>query len=98
MRPFLRTKDFDRSNRFYEARGFEQTLDDEAAIKSSGMSRFLRIATDIEGMSTGPELVRIDVWLGGRIEEADLQYPSEAEIVSEGEFKPPNDDHPPGRE
>ena len=47
---------------------------------------------------TGPELVRIDVWLGGRIEEADLQYPSEAEIVSEGEFKPPNDDHPPGRE
>jgi hypothetical protein len=32
MRPFVPTKDFDSSKRFYEALGFEKVLDGEVAI------------------------------------------------------------------
>ena len=40
-RPFLPTKDFDRSKRFYEALGFEKTLDDEVAIFNAGSGGFI---------------------------------------------------------
>lgn len=40
-RPFLPTKDFDLSKRFYEALGFEKTLDDEVAIFNAGSGGFL---------------------------------------------------------
>lgn len=40
-RPFLPTKDFDLSRRFYEALGFEKTLDDEVAIFSAGSGGFI---------------------------------------------------------
>jgi predicted enzyme related to lactoylglutathione lyase len=41
IRPFLPTKDFDLSKRFYEALGFEKTLDDEVAIFRAGSGGFL---------------------------------------------------------
>ena len=40
-RPFLPTKDFDRSKRFYEALGFEKTLDSEVAIFNAGSGGFI---------------------------------------------------------
>jgi catechol 2,3-dioxygenase-like lactoylglutathione lyase family enzyme len=40
-RPFLPTKDFDLSKRFYEALGFEKTLDSEVAIFRAGSGGFL---------------------------------------------------------
>jgi hypothetical protein len=41
IRPFLPTKDFDLSRRFYEALGFEKTLDDEVAIFRAGSGGFV---------------------------------------------------------
>ncbi|MGL4421394.1 MAG: glyoxalase [Gemmataceae bacterium] len=41
VRPFLPTKDFDRSKRFYEALGFEKTLDGEVAIFNAGSGGFI---------------------------------------------------------
>jgi catechol 2,3-dioxygenase-like lactoylglutathione lyase family enzyme len=40
-RPFLPTKDFDLSKRFYEALGFEKTLDSEVAIFNAGSGGFI---------------------------------------------------------
>lgn len=40
-RPFLPTKDFETSKRFYEALGFEKTLDSEVAIFRAGSGGFL---------------------------------------------------------
>ena len=40
-RPFLPTKDFELSKRFYEAVGFEKTLDGEVAIFKVGSGGFL---------------------------------------------------------
>ncbi len=40
-RPFLPTKDFDRSKRFYEALGFTKVLDGEVAIFRVGASSFI---------------------------------------------------------
>jgi catechol 2,3-dioxygenase-like lactoylglutathione lyase family enzyme len=40
-RPFLPTKDFDLSKRFYEAMGFEKTLDGEVAIFNAGSGGFI---------------------------------------------------------
>lgn len=40
-RPFLPTKDFDTSKRFYEALGFEMVLDSEVAIFRAGSGGFL---------------------------------------------------------
>jgi catechol 2,3-dioxygenase-like lactoylglutathione lyase family enzyme len=40
-RPFLPAKDFDRSNRFYEALGFEKTFDGEVAIFKAGSGGFI---------------------------------------------------------
>ena len=41
MRPFLPAKDFDTSKRFYEALGFEKTLDGEVAIFMAGSGGFI---------------------------------------------------------
>lgn len=41
VRPFLPTKDFDVSKRFYEALGFTQVLDGEVAIFRVGATSFL---------------------------------------------------------
>jgi predicted enzyme related to lactoylglutathione lyase len=40
-RPFLPTKDFDLSKRFYEALGFTKLLDSEVAIFQAGTSGFI---------------------------------------------------------
>ena len=40
-RPFLPTKDFDLSVRFYRALGFKQLLDGEVAIFAAGSSSFI---------------------------------------------------------
>jgi hypothetical protein len=40
-RPFLPAKDFDLSKRFYEALGFEKTLDGEVAIFNAGSGGFI---------------------------------------------------------
>ena len=40
-RPFLPTRDFEESKRFYEAMGFEKTLDSEVAIFRAGSGGFL---------------------------------------------------------
>lgn len=40
-RPFLPSKDFDCSKRFYEALGFEKTLDGEVAIFNAGSGGFI---------------------------------------------------------
>jgi hypothetical protein len=41
VRPFLPTKDFDCSKRFYEALGFEKVLDGEVAIFNAGSGGFI---------------------------------------------------------
>ena len=41
MRPFLPAKDFETSKRFYEALGFEKTLDGEVAIFMAGSGGFI---------------------------------------------------------
>lgn len=41
VRPFLPTKDFDLSKRFYEALGFEKVLDGEVAIFNAGSGGFI---------------------------------------------------------
>ena len=41
VRPFLPTKDFEKSKRFYEALGFEKTLDGEVAIFKAGSGGFI---------------------------------------------------------
>lgn len=41
VRPFLPTRDFDRSRDFYVALGFDLVLDDEVAIFDSGSGGFL---------------------------------------------------------
>ena len=41
VRPFLPVKDIDRSKRFYEALGFEKTLDGEVAIFNAGSGGFI---------------------------------------------------------
>lgn len=41
VRPFLPTKDFDRSKRFYEALGFEKALDGEVAVFAAGSGGFI---------------------------------------------------------
>lgn len=40
-RPFMPTKDFDASKRFYEALGFEKVLDGEVAIFNAGSGGFI---------------------------------------------------------
>jgi uncharacterized glyoxalase superfamily protein PhnB len=40
-RPFLPTKDFELSKKFYEALGFENTLDSEVAIFKAGSGGFI---------------------------------------------------------
>ena len=40
-RPFLPTRDFEKSKRFYEALGFEKTLDSKVAIFRAGSGGFL---------------------------------------------------------
>ncbi len=40
-RPFLPTRDFQKSRDFYEALGFEKTLDDEVAIFKAGSGGFI---------------------------------------------------------
>lgn len=40
-RPFLPTKDFDLSKRFYQTLGFEMTLDSEVAIFNAGSGGFI---------------------------------------------------------
>ena len=40
-RPFMPTKDFDLSKRFYEALGFEKVLDSEVAIFNAGSGGFI---------------------------------------------------------
>jgi len=40
-RPFLPTRDFDVSKRFYEALGFEKVLDSEVAIFNAGSGGFI---------------------------------------------------------
>ena len=40
-RPFMPTKDFDLSKRFYEALGFEKVLDGEVAIFRAGSGGFI---------------------------------------------------------
>ncbi|MBK7705763.1 MAG: glyoxalase [Acidobacteria bacterium] len=40
-RPFVPTKDFDLSKRFYEALGFEMTLDSEVSIFRAGSGGFI---------------------------------------------------------
>ncbi|MEZ5960197.1 MAG: hypothetical protein R3C30_07170 [Hyphomonadaceae bacterium] len=40
-RPFLPTRDFDLSKRFYEALGFEKLLDSDVAIFSTGLGGFI---------------------------------------------------------
>jgi uncharacterized glyoxalase superfamily protein PhnB len=42
MRPFVPTKDFDSSKRFYEALGFEKVLDGEVAIFNAASGGFIR--------------------------------------------------------
>lgn len=41
MRPFVPTKDFDHSKRFYEALGFEKVLDGEVAIFNAASGGFI---------------------------------------------------------
>ncbi len=41
MRPFVPTKDFDLSKRFYEALGFEKVLDGEVAIFNAASGGFI---------------------------------------------------------
>jgi catechol 2,3-dioxygenase-like lactoylglutathione lyase family enzyme len=41
VRPFLPTRDFDLSKRFYEALGFEKVLDSEVAIFNAGSGGFI---------------------------------------------------------
>ena len=41
VRPFLPTRDFDLSRRFYEALGFEKVLDSEVAIFNAGSGGFI---------------------------------------------------------
>ena len=41
IRPFLPTKDFELSKRFYEALGFEKVLDGEVAIFNAGSGGFI---------------------------------------------------------
>jgi hypothetical protein len=41
MRPFIPSKDFDLSKRFYEALGFEKVLDGEVAIFNAGSGGFV---------------------------------------------------------
>ncbi len=41
IRPFVPTKDFDRSKRFYEALGFEKVLDGDVAIFNAGSGGFI---------------------------------------------------------
>jgi catechol 2,3-dioxygenase-like lactoylglutathione lyase family enzyme len=41
VRPFLPTKDFDQSKRFYEALGFEKTLDSDVAIFKAASGGFI---------------------------------------------------------
>jgi uncharacterized glyoxalase superfamily protein PhnB len=41
VRPFLPTKDFELSKRFYEALGFEKVLDGEVAIFDAGSGGFV---------------------------------------------------------
>jgi catechol 2,3-dioxygenase-like lactoylglutathione lyase family enzyme len=41
VQPFLPTKDFDLSKRFYEALGFEKALDGEVAIFNAGSGGFV---------------------------------------------------------
>jgi predicted enzyme related to lactoylglutathione lyase len=41
VRPFIPTKDFELSKRFYETLGFEKTLDSEVAIFRAGSGGFL---------------------------------------------------------
>lgn len=40
-RPFLPTQDFDLSQRFYEALGFQKVLDSDVAIFSAGSGAFI---------------------------------------------------------
>jgi len=41
VRPFVPTRDFDLSKRFYEALGFEKVLDGEVAIFNAGSGGFI---------------------------------------------------------
>ncbi|MGH8213313.1 MAG: VOC family protein [Rhodanobacteraceae bacterium] len=41
IRPFVPTKDFDLSRRFYEALGFEKVLDGDVAIFNAGSGGFI---------------------------------------------------------
>lgn len=41
VRPFLPTRDFEKSRQFYESLGFEKVLDDEVAIFKAGSGGFL---------------------------------------------------------
>lgn len=74
-RPFLPTRDFDASKRFYEALGFEKMLDSEVAIFSTGSGGFIlqRLYTEAWAEMCMMQLMvdDLDAWWA-HIEKLDL--------------------------
>ncbi len=74
-RPFLPTRDFEASKRFYETLGFKKVLDDEVAIFSTGSGGFIlqRLYSDAWAEMCMMQLMvdDLDAWWT-HIEELDL--------------------------
>jgi uncharacterized glyoxalase superfamily protein PhnB len=72
-RPFLPTKNFEASKRFYEALGFEKLLDGDVAIFAAGPSSFILQRHHEEGCSHMMQLMvdDLDAWWA-RIRSLDL--------------------------
>src|SRR5437868_3450158 len=72
-RPFLPSKDFERSKRFYERLGFEKVLDGDVAIFRVGAGSGFILTRSSEGESLMMQLMvdDLDAWWS-RIEALDL--------------------------
>ena len=74
-RPFLPTRDFEASKRFYETLGFKKVLDDEVAIFNTGSGGFIlqRLYSDAWAEMCMMQLMvdDLDAWWT-HIEELDL--------------------------
>ena len=60
------------------------------SVTTGPMARGVRIKGETE-------LVRIDLWLGGKLKKEDIKLPPDAELVSEGIFGQTGGEHAPGK-
>jgi hypothetical protein len=77
-----------------QARSLWDKADREIPVDWSVTTGPMAVGARVAGET---DLVRIDLWLGGKVKKEAVKYPADSEIVSAGEFEKPKGDDAPGK-